>query len=645
MNTPARSATVRALGGLLLGVLILPTLHAWAQAPGDSLFQRRVVPIFVKHCFECHDTPTKNGGLDLARKHDALAGGESGPAIVAGKAKESLLWEMVEKNDMPKKRPSLSADEKEALRQWIDAGAPWSLDVIDALVYEHPDRAATNWIRRLTVSEYIETVRAATGVDISTEARELLPPDVRADGFSNTAYNLTVDFKHVEAYARLAEIIVARMDIPKFAGRFSKNRTISDDDKLRELVAAMGKWLLRGPLEGREINVYSGIATTVGGASGSFDQAVALMVEAMLQSPRFVYRVEKQSGSGAAWKAGPHEIASRMSYILWGAPPDEELMRAADSGALSDRARLEAQVRRMLADPRAVERSRQFAYEWLDLGRLANMRPDPKRFPNWSEQLAADMRDETMAFFQDVAWEQKLPLSALLNAPFTHASPRLAEHYGLKPAGKSSARYDLASTPGRGGILTHGSVLTIGGDDASMVSRGLFVLHELLRGAVKDPPPCVDTTPPPTRPGLSQRALSEARIANTNCKGCHAKFEPPAFGLERFDGIGAYHVVDEHGNKLREDGEILFPGEARPVSYKTSAELMNLLAESPRVRESITWKLTQFALGRPLGPADAVIVQEIHKSAHKDGGTYASTMTAIVLSDLVQMTRREGMEE
>lgn len=252
------------------------------------------------------------------------------------------------------------------------------------------------------------------------------------------------------------------------------------------------------------------------------------------------------------------------------------------------------------------------------------------------------MREETLAFFQEVAWKQNRPLADLLNAQVTFATPKLATHYGLKPAGKDLSQYDLSSVPGRGGLLTQGSVLTIGGDNASMVTRGLFVLHDLLRGTINAPPPCVDTVPPPTKAGLTQRGIAERRIADNNCGVCHTRFEPLAFGLERFDGIGAYHEQDKHGNKLRDDGEVLFPGEANPVAYKSSAEMMNLLASSPRVRESLTWKVTQFALGRPLVAADAASVASIHKAAQQNGGTYSSLITAIVMSDLVQMTRTEN---
>ena len=199
-------------------------------------------------------------------------------------------------------------------------------------------------------------------------------------------------------------------------------------------------------------------------------------------------------------------------------------------------------------------------------------------------------------------------------------------------------RYDLTKEPARGGLLTQGSLLTIGGDDASMVTRGLLVMHELLRGVVRDPPPCVDTTPVPSKPGLTQRSVALERMNNASCGGCHSRFEPLAFGLERFDGLGGYRTKDEHGNALREDGEILFPGSAKPVKYKTSAELMTLLAESDRVAQTLTWKVTQFALGRPLGAEDAAAVHNIHENAFDAGGTWKAIVTEIIRSHLVRMS-------
>jgi hypothetical protein len=334
-----------------------------------------------------------------------------------------------------------------------------------------------------------------------------------------------------------------------------------------------------------------------------------------------------------------------LSYIVWGGPPDDELLMAAEKGKL-DRGGIAAQAARMLKDSRAIGRSRQFLAEWLNLDRLNSLQPNPKKYPQWEAPLAADMRRETLAYFEEIVWKQNRPLSDLLNAQVTFVTPRLARHYNL-PLDKTAdegelIRVDLQSVPGRGGLLTQGSVLTVGGDDASMVTRSLFVMHELLRGVVRDPPPCVDTTPLPSKPGLTQRMIADARIANKSCAGCHGKFEPLAFGLEKFDGLGSYREADEFENKLREDGTILFPGDGETVAYASSAELMDLLAGSERVRETIAWKATQFALGRPLGAEDAAAVAAIHRTAQQDGGTYASLMTAIVTSDLVLQTPTES---
>ena len=832
-----------------------------------KLFDSKIAPIFARYCFECHDTANQEGKLDLSKKDSAMGNRKGGKAIVPGKSSESPLWKAVEANEMPEDRPPLSPEEKKSLKEWIDSGAVWTADTIDSIAVGRDARATASWIRRLTVPEYVETVRAAVGIDIEKDANRLLPADVRADGFHNTAYNLTADILHVEAYSRLAGIIISKMDVLAFVSRFGDCKDVNDQC-MAEFVSKMGKWLVRGPLEKHETKSFLALAKAVTKDGGNFKEAASYVVEAMLQSPRFIYRIENQTGDGKPRPASTYELASRLSYTIWGAPPDEELLKTADSGKLHEDKVLRSQVSRMLEDPRAIKRSSRFLYEWLDLDRLKNLRPDPKKFPKWNESLAADMRAETLAYFEEIAWKQKRPLANLLNARITFATPRLAEFYGIKPksrtleklspasksglvvlynfkegsgdtitdatgkdpinlkiespaavewkkeglrlkdstlisstgstrklvnvmkksnaitleawitpasasqngparivtfssgastrnftlgqekeeydlrlrtsstdgnglpslttSGKAAKqklthvvytraasgaaklyvngvekaarqitgdlaswdekfkvalgnetskdrpwkgtyhlvaiydraltpaeisassqpfeRYDLASTPARGGLLTQGSFLTVGGEEASMVARGLTVLHDFLYSAVGNPPPCADTTPVPTKPGLTQRAIAQARIDNKSCGGCHSKFEPLAFGLEKFDGLGAFHQKDEHGNQLREDGEILFPGEAKPVPYKTATELMNLLAASPRVQKNFTRKVTQFAIGRPLVESDAPLIDKIHATAQKNGGTYASVITAIVTSDLVRMTQTEKQE-
>ncbi|MBT6767569.1 MAG: DUF1592 domain-containing protein [Opitutales bacterium] len=618
---------------LLLGESENEALH------GAALFEFEIAPILATHCLECHDTSRKEGALDLSRKRPAFKGGDSGVAIHPGDGENSELWKLVESGDMPEDRPALSVREKGLLKRWMDEGADWSVDWIDPAIYEN-EGGGGHWVRRLTVREYIDTVKASVGVDIEGEALDVLPEDLRADGFNNTAYNLNVDMGHVSAYAELAASIVEKMDTLSFAKRFHK-KLLFTDKEMGNLIEKMGTWLLRGPLELEEVIAFRGISTTVASSGGSLSEAVGYILEAMLQSPRFIYRIEKQQSPGSNPRVSDYELASRLSYGIWGSSPDEKLMNAASEDELSDKAVLAQHIDRMLIDSRAVDRSLQFAYEWLDLGRMESLSPDSEKFPEWNSKLASDMCDETLAVFRDVVWDESKPLSHLLNTQKTFLTPELAEHYGLKRNRNSEsegemAPYDLSPDPSRGGLLTQGSILSIGGDDASMVTRGLFVLHDLLRGTVKDPPPGLDTTPVPSSPGQSQRVIAEQRIADNSCGGCHSKFEPLAFGLERFDGLGGYAKRDVFKNRLRQDGEILFPGDVEAKKYKTSKELMDLLAGSDRVSETITWKLVQFVMGRPLGARDAIAVKAIHESAQTNGGTYQSLMRAIGESDLVR---------
>lgn len=613
-----------------------------AQNRRAAFFETKIAPLLSQHCLECHDAAAHEGGLNLSRKIPALAGGESGKVLIPGNSSDSLLWASVADDSMPHDREPLTDDQKQMLKQWIDDGAHWTVDYVDPAIYRSVQESE-NWIKRLTIPEYIESVRSTLGVDIAEEAWKRLPQDKRADGFRNTAYNLNVDLKHIEAYARLAEIIVAQIDTAKFARRFSKSRKLTDDN-MRDLIRDMGKWVLRGPLEEHEVVLYRGVSTTVASAGGDFAEAVGMVLEAMLQSPKFIYRIENQVGDGTWWPVDEYELANRISYIVWGAPPDDELLQAAEQGDLSYPETLQPHLDRMMKDPRAKQRSDEFVIQWLNLDRLRDLQPNREKFPQWSQNLADDMRAETLEFFRDVVWKKRAPLANLLNAQFSYMTPQLAQHYGITPQGDDFIRYDLTEIPSRGGLLTHGSVLTIGGDNASMVTRGLFVLNDLLFSEVGDPPPGLDTTPVPTSPGKTHRAIAIERVKSESCGGCHSRFEPLAYGLEKFDGLGAFHERDEHGNRLREDGEILFPGDANPMPYQTAAELMKLLAESKRVNQCLIRKVTQFAIGRPLVASDARIVREIQATAEERGATYQNIVTAIVLSDLVQKTRTEPRE-
>lgn len=605
----------------------------------SELFEKEIVPILAQNCMDCHGWKTRKGKLDLTRKFSAFKGGQSGKAIVPGKHDISLLYESIESDEMPEDRPPLTLKQKRLIKQWIDDGAHWSIDSFAQKDYEVKSPTEGIWVQRLTVPEYINTVRATTGIDITADARKILPPDLRADGFSNTAYNLNVDLKHVNAYSQLAQLISQRLALDTFLKKHNARFKLTPADLTHD-IKSIGQWLLRAPLTDNEIEPYLKIAQAVTQESGTYKETMTYIIQAMLQSPRFIYRIENQHPNQK--RPNPYELASRLSYILWGAPPDHELYRAAESGKLESPSDIERQIDRMLKDPRVIDNSLRFVTEWLNLNRLDNLRPNPKRFPNWKPSLATAMRNETLAFFKEIAWNEKRPLTQLFNAQVTFLTPELARHYGLPAKGKSLTAYNLKGIPSRGGLLTHGSILTIGGDDASMVTRGLFVLHDVLRGKVDDPPPGLDTTPIPPKPGMSHRDVSMKRLQDANCGGCHASFEPLAFSLEKYDGLGTFHQKDEHGNQLREDGHILFPDTKTPVQYKTTAEFMDILAKHDRVHETIVRKLTQFSLGRPLRENDEPHIKQINQAAKSNGSTYSAMIKAILMSDLIQRTHTEA---
>jgi hypothetical protein len=489
-----------------------------------------------------------------------------------------------------------------------------------------------NLVRRLTVREYGNTVEAVLGVDVRSEAAQLLPAELRADGFTNTASGLITTLDHVEGYDALAEIAVQRIpDLEAFASQYTSCLAFEDACE-RELVENLGRRAFRRPVSEDEAALLVAVFDVAQTEGESFAVGAGLVVEAMMQSPAFLYRLEDETTGTEARELEGYELATRLSYLLWAGPPDDALLDAAESDALRNDAEITGEIDRMLADPRAREASIGFVSDWLHLARLENLPRDPERFPNWSPAIAAAMEAETVAFFSSVAWDEERALVDLFDAQETWLTPELAEYYGLAVQGEGETKYDLEGVPERGGLLTQGSLLTIGGDDSSMVARGLFVFENILCEHPMSPPEGVDTTPPEVEPGQSQRDYSEQRTSNAACAGCHLQFEPLAWGLERYVADGTYATEDYFGNALREEGEVTFPGDPERHSFTNAAEFMQLLADAEATRECLGSKGTQFAIGRPLLESDDCSMGKVQDALAASDGTWRDIMLAIALS-------------
>ncbi|MEM9071553.1 MAG: DUF1592 domain-containing protein [Myxococcota bacterium] len=493
-----------------------------------------------------------------------------------------------------------------------------------------------NLVRRLTVNEYVATVAGALDVDVSDVAPAEIPPEPPSDGFSNTAATLVVSLAHVEAYEALSETILERVDLTALLDRYAPCRESRCE---ADTIDALALRLYRAPILPEERNALLPLFAAVREEGGDFEEGTALVLRAMLQSPRFLYRTEVELGDGVRELSG-YEMASRLSYLVWGAPPDDELFAAAERNDLRSDEAIIAAIDRMLADPRATLAATTFASEWLDLDRLDLLTRDEERFPEWTPELGRAMKAETTAFVDTILMKDKRPLRDLFGAQFTIASPELAAHYGL-PEPDADGFIDLQSVPERGGLLTQGSVLTVGGNESSMVMRGLFLLNTILCLDLDSPPEGVDTTPPEVESGRSQRFYSEVRVEDASCRGCHAQMEPLAWGLEPYDATGIFRTEDEHGNALQQDGSVRFASSAPPVAYASSEELMQVLAGADRVRDCMSLQASRFAMGRKLLASDGCALRDLRERLSTSDGTYRDLLIAIATSSMFRTLQGE----
>ncbi len=375
------------------------------------------------------------------------------------------------------------------------------------------------------------------------------------------------------------------------------------------------------------------------------EQGLELAIEAMLVSPNFLFRIEHDPASAT----GSHpiseiELASRLSYFLWSSMPDDELLDLAEAGKLN--ASLDAQVDRMLADPRSAAFAENFAGQWLETRNLDVVKPDPDKFPAWNAELRDAMKQETSLFFDYVLRENR-PVSEFLNADYTFLNERLAKHYGIEGVtGPEFRRVDLSTQPNgvqRGGVLSQAGVLTVSSypSRTSPVIRGKYVLQNILG---TPPPP-----PPPDVPALDEAAVGailsireqmEKHRADPVCASCHSKMDPLGFGLENYNAIGQWRDVD---GKFPVDASGTLPN---GKTFSTPAEMRQILtSQLPQFSRTLTEKLMTYALGRGLKPFDSRTVDNINDALAQDGYRFQTLIHQIVASPAFQDRRAETIAE
>jgi len=380
------------------------------------------------------------------------------------------------------------------------------------------------------------------------------------------------------------------------------------------------------------------------GTQGGFDGGIQVALKALLVSPEFLFRVDRDPpgvAPGSLYRVGDVELASRLSFFLWSSIPDDELLAAAERGELGKPTELERQLRRMIADSRADAFVANFAGQWLYLRNLEAVVPVQSIFPNFDDTLREGLRHETELFFASVLREDRSVLD-LLNADYTFVNERVAQHYALPNVkGSHFRRVQLPADSPRRGILGQGSILAVTSraDRTSPVVRGKWVLENLL-GAPPPPPPAavppLESTSVTNGQGtmLSLRDRLAEHRKNPSCASCHQLMDSLGFALEGFDAVGRYRTIDELGDPIDASG--VLPDGRR---FEGIDEFRAALASSELFRTVLTEKLMVYALGRGLEPHDMPAVRAIVRGAAADDNRFSKFILGVVNSTPFRMRR------
>ena len=376
-----------------------------------------------------------------------------------------------------------------------------------------------------------------------------------------------------------------------------------------------------------------------GSAAGGFARGVEWLIAGILQAPDFLYHLAPRPAdarAGTRVALDGHALASRLAFFLWNSAPDPELLAAASGGALGTSTGLAAEVRRLLADPRAARTRDDFHQGWLRLDDLGNVARDAREL---TPALVADLRQSALLGIADV-YQKGANVEALLGSSILFANEAVERVYGLPPVGGSDLRAVTAPATERRGLLTHPALLTLlaSPDASDPIRRGLFIEEEILCQQTPDP---IDDVPqlPPLRPGLSTRARLEQHRAHPACAACHRLFDPIGMAFESYDAIGRYRTTDQ-GVPVDSSGEI-DQGIDLDGKFADGMELLGRLATSGTVRDCLARHWLEYALSQHLEPADRCVLDPL-AARFRQSGDLLELVAAVAESDAF---RFQSLEE
>jgi hypothetical protein len=442
------------------------------------------------------------------------------------------------------------------------------------------------------------------------------------------------------------------MNMIKFVGPFSANTNpetrkalltcdLKSPGCVDTILARLARKAWRRPVSKAEVAQLARFVKLAEAEGQPADRGLAVAMTAMLVSPHFLFRVERDlhpADPSAAHPISDLELASRLSYFLWSSMPDDELLRLAEQKKLRAPGVLDAQIQRMLKDTKSAALAANFAGQWLETRNLSQVKPDPKKFPEFRAELRDAMQTETSLFFEAIL-KENLPISTFLDAKFTFLNEVLAKHYGIDGVEGPEFRRVELTTPQRGGVLTHASVLTVSSypTRTSPVIRGKYILQNIF-GA--PPPP-----PPPDVPLLDEEKIGssgslrkqlEQHRTNAMCASCHNRMDTMGFALENYDATGKWREKD-NGFPIDSSGTL-----PNGKSFTDPTQLRAVLASDlTEFGHALTEKMMIYALGRGLERFDRKTVNELTKKAEAVGWRFQTLIFEIAKSLPFQSRRAE----
>lgn len=624
-----------------LGIM-LPTLivifNQIAVSEEQGHFKNELRPLLQQYCFDCHSEADAEGGIAFDRYLDS-----------AKVQTDFELWEkvirLVKQRQMP---PADYAELDNQALQKIVSGIEYELSQFDCSVETRPGRVT---IRRLNKSEYNNTIRDLTGLDL--RLADNFPSDDVGNGFDNIGDVLSLPpillEKYLDAAEKISTAIISDESIRKTVFPVQP-----ESDSLEDQVAAANANVrqfatraFRRPLRDDESQRLFQLMYAAWQRDGSAEEIMQTVATAILANPNFLFRVEDDSfvdheaieNKSAARPLNSYELASRLSYFLWSSMPDDRLFDLASRDELRKREVLIEETKRMLQDSKARALVDNFAGQWLQLRDVERLTPDPSRFPSYTPSLGKAMRKETEEVFVHIVKEDRSILE-FLNADYTFLNEPLANHYGIDGVSGGEFRR-VALKGGRRGILTHASILTLTSNPTrtSPVKRGKWILENIL----DEPPP----PPPSDVPELEEggetlgslREQMEQHRANPSCAVCHRTMDAIGFGLENFDAVGVWR--DRDGKELIDSSGQL-PGNR---DFRGASELMKILAEEKKeaFARCLSEKMLTYALGRGLVSFDRCVINDTVSALNKNDYRFSALVVAVVTSDA--FTMREVIAE